>query len=161
MFQNKLSIYMVKRMSNSNIYISHTEQVDLLDNLSTSELKLYSYLKFSPLFNRTPADFKADVLAHALNMAPQTVRNNLTSLKRKGYARIEFFTDERKELVVKVVVGKDQVELYSLGLDVEITDSKQYNAMLQKFPITDPTLPLDVRKELVQQANEYILANSK
>ena len=155
MFKQVISIYMIKRLSSTNIYITHAEHVDLLDNLTAGELKLYSYLKFSPLCNRPPELFKADALACALNVNVQTIRNNLSSLRKKGYALIEFFKDERKALGVKVVVGKDQVELYNLGLDVQISDAQTYQKVLDRFPITDPTKTLDERRLLIEQANEY------
>ena len=146
---------MIKRVAPSNIYIAHSEQLDLLDNLSMGELKVYSYLKFAPLRNQQPESFKADALATALSMAPKSVRNNLTNLRKKGYAVVEFFKDERKDLVVKVVVGKDQVELYNLGLNVQINDAQTYTKLLEKFPLTDVSIPLEERKALIDDANAY------
>ena len=57
--------------------------------------------------------------------------------------------------MLRVVVGKDQVELYRLGLMYEISDSSQYKTLVKKFDFTNPTLTEDERKERIQQANTY------
>ena len=156
MLKHILTIYMIKRMASSNIYISPKEGEDILDNLNTGEHKVYHYLRHSPLFNRTPEEFKPAAIAAYTNQALKTVQNQLTSLKKKGYAEIVWFRDERNNQGVKVIVGKDQMLLYKLGLDVQITDGKQYNQILEKFDILNPTLSDTDRQELVKQANEYV-----
>ena len=156
MLRNTLSIYMVKRRAMSNIYLEENEISDLLTNLKPTEIRVYTHLKFSPKYNLAPEAFKPDALANRLGMPTKTIRNALSALKTKQYAMLEFFRDNRKNLGVKVIVGKDQVELYNLGLDVEISDAKTYREVLRMFPINDHNLPLSERKNMVEAANDYI-----
>lgn len=157
MLKNVLILYMVKRAANVNIYLSYDELVDIQENLSSGEQRLYTYLRYTPLKQLSPEDFKADALATAINAASKTVQNMLSALKRKGYAQIVFFTDERGNQGVKVVVGKEQMQLYNLGLDVCITDAAAYQQILKRYPLDNDTVPLEQRKQMIKEANEYAL----
>ena len=157
MLKNVLILFMVKRAANVNIYLSYEELVDIQENLSTGEQRLYTYLRYAPLKQLTPEDFKSEALAAATKVASKTVQNTLSALKRKGYAQIVFFLDERGNQGVKVIVGKEQVQLYTLGLDVCITDAATYQQILKRFPLDNDTVPLEQRKQMVKEANEYAL----
>ena len=82
--------------------------------------------------------------------------NIKTSLKQKGYLVITFCNDAEGDLLAHAYVGKDQVALYTAGLKVEISNAKKYNELLRKFPqILDTSVPLEQRKEMAKQANEF------
>ena len=87
MLKPTLTIYKIKRKASSNIYISPKEGEDILDNLNTGEHKVYHYLRHSPLFNRTPEEFKPEAIAAYTNQDLKTIQNQLTSLKKRGNDR--------------------------------------------------------------------------
>ena len=155
MLKNNLTLIAVKRMPSSQYYPGLKEELDLLDSLSTSEYKVYLFLNYSPIRNLAPEDYSAEAISTELGLAVKTVQNALSALKKKGYANLVWFKDERGSQGVKVIVGKEQMQLYALGLDVCIKDAKLYNELLSKFPVNDPSLDIEKRKALVKEANEY------
>lgn len=159
MLLNKQVIYHIKRYNMTNVYISAYEQMDIYDNLNTTEGRLYTLLKSSVLSNCTPEYFTSANLAKELNVSVSTLDNTKSSLKKKGYALIIKFKDESLRNMVRVVVGKEQVTLYNLGVMVEITNAKAYNKLLKKFPITDSNLNDADREILVEQLNKHYLEN--
>ena len=159
MLRHTQVIYHIKRYAMTNVYISASENMDLLDNLTNTENKLYTLLKSSVLRNPTADFFSTVSLANEIGVSANTLKNAKSALKKKGYALIIKFKDENQSTVVRVVVGKDQVELYNLGVMVEITNTKAYNEMLKQFPITDAKLSDDQRSEMVKKLNEHYLEN--
>lgn len=156
MLQNKQTTYYIRRCKMNNIYINHTELSDLVDNLSPREVKFYSQIKYNALSKPPASYYLTPELAATFKMTTKAMSDMKSKLKKKGYLIIITGKDERGNPTAKVIVGKDQVELYNLGLDVEITDSKTYKEMLKHFPITDQSLDLEKRKELVELANEWL-----
>jgi DNA-binding MarR family transcriptional regulator len=139
----------------TNVYISASEQMDVYNNLTVTEGKLYTLLKSSPMLNPDTEYFTSKNLAKVLEISISTLDNAKSALKKKGYALVIRFKDENQKNIVRVVVGKDQVELYNLGILCEITSARAYNKLLKKFPVTNPTLTEDQRNQLVNDLNEY------
>lgn len=160
MLRHTQVIYHVKRYAMTNVYISASEQMDIYDNLTATEGKLYTLLKSAVLRNPTPEFFSTKSLAKELGVGTSTLDNAKSALKKKGYALVIKFKDENQRTVVRVVVGKDQVVLYNLGVMVEITNTKAYNKLLKQFPVTNPTLTDAEREQLVAQLNQHYLENS-
>lgn len=141
----------------SNVYISAEESIDLIDTLTPAEHKLYVVLKNSVMKNPIPDYFSTDNLAKVIGVSNSTLVKLRSNLKTKGYARIIKFKDESGDAMIRVIVGKDQIQLYSLGLKVEITDAKFYNEICRKYDLLNPTLSDDQRRELVDKINaEYL-----
>jgi hypothetical protein len=159
MLQNKQVVFHAKRKAMRNIYVDGKELDDLLNNCTTGEMRLYSLLVNSVLINPSPEYFETKNLAKALDVSEGTIKNARSGLTKKGYIIINKFKDENGEPMVRVVIGKDQVELYNLGLKVEIKDSRAYKKLCKEFPITDPNLSIDERKKLVEQANRAYQTN--
>ena len=108
------------------------------------------------LTNAEAKDLKNPQLAQALGVSEKVVSNIKTSLKQKGYLVITFCNDAEGDLLAHAYIGKDQVALYTAGLKVEISNAKKYNELLRKFPqILDTSVPLEQRKEMAKQANEF------
>lgn len=140
------------------MYITTTEMMDLLNNLTPNEIKMYTLLKHSVLDKRiTPVYFEDLRIAEKLKVTESTVKKMRSVLKTKGYALIVKFKDEDGDPMVRIVVGKDQVELYNLGVKAEITNAKAYNKLLQMFPVTNPTLTKEQREKMVEDLNQYYL----
>ena len=144
----------------TNVYISASESMDLLDHLTNTENKLYTLLKSSVLRHCTPDYFSSCNLAKELNIGVSTLDNAKSALKKKGYALVIKFKDENQRDMVRVVVGKDQVTLYNLGVMVEITNAKAYNKLLKQYPITDPKLSEPERTQMVEALNKYYSEHS-
>jgi len=157
MLKNRQVIFHIKRYAMTNVYISTSEMDDLIDNLNPTEMKLYNLLKGSALINPSVNYFDSDNLAMLLKTTTNTINKSKSILKQKGYALIVRFRDESKEPMVRVIVGKDQVYLYNLGLKYEITNSKAFNRLLNKFPIMDNSLTVAQREEAVKEFNKYYL----
>ena len=156
LLRNKSVIFFIKRLAMSDIYISFNELNALLSDLSPQEIKFYSLVKQMALTNAEASDLKNSQLAKELGISEQVVSNIKTSLKQKGYLIINFSKDAEGDLLAQVYVGKDQVALYNAGLKVEISNSKKYNELLRKFPqLLDTSIPLEQRKEMAKQANDF------
>ena len=156
LLRNKSIIFFIKRLAMSDIYISFNELNALLSDLSPQEIKFYSLVKQMALTNAEATDLKNPQLARALGITEGGISNIKTSLKQKGYLVITFCTDSEGDLLAQVYIGKDQVALYNAGLKVEISNAKKYNELLRKFPqILDTSVPLEQRKEMAKQANEF------
>ena len=156
LLRNKSIIFFIKRLAMSDIYISFNELNALLSDLSPQEIKFYSLVKQMALTNAEATDLKNPQLARALVITEGGISNIKTSLKQKGYLVITFCTDSEGDLLAQVYIGKDQVALYNAGLKVEISNAKKYNELLRKFPqILDTSVPLEQRKEMAKQANEF------
>ena len=144
----------------SNVYISAEESIDLIDNLTPAEHKLYVVLKNSVLKNPLPEYFNTENLAKMIGVGKPTLVKLQSTLRTKGYARIVKFKDETGDAMIRVIVGKDQIQLYSLGLKVEITDAKFYNEICRKYDLLNPTLSDIQRRELVDKINSEYLDQS-
>jgi len=162
MLKNKQVIYHIKRGNMRNIYITTSELLDLLGNLTPNEVNLYTVLKHSLLINPQVDYFSDDNLAKEINVTPSSIKKMKSVLKTKGYALISKFKDENQNPMVRVVVGKEQIALYNAGLMVEITDASAYNQMIKKYDLLNPSLTEEQRKELVAKINkEYSESESK
>ncbi len=161
MLKNKQVIFHIKRYAMSNVYISTAEAMDLLTNLTPTEHALYITIKGSVLLDVGPDWFKNKALATTMSVAESTIKNARSSLKKKGYMVIKSFLDEDSTAMVRVVLGKDQVTLYNLGLKVEISDARAYKELTEKFDILNPTLSKEQREEHVRAANEHYLKSIK
>lgn len=144
----------------TNIYISTGELKAMLDELTPAEMGLYNLVKGSVMSNEAPIFYESKSLAISLGIKTTSVANLRSSLRTKGWLLITKFKDERGEPMVRVVIGKDQVTLYNLGLNVEITDAKAYKNLVKMFPFDDPETTLEERKALVAQANQYYKENN-
>ena len=157
MLKHRQIFFHIKRKAMSNVYITSNELIDLVNNLSGTELKLYSLLHNSAMLNPTVDYFEDINLAKELQVSDGTVRNAKSALKQKGYALIIKFKDEDNNPCLRVIVGKEQVNLYNLGIKCEITNSKAFNRLLSKFPIMDSSLTAAQREEAVKEFNKYYL----
>jgi len=157
MLKLKQIFFHIKRKSMTDVYISGWEMEDLIANLTTTELRLFTKLHNSVLINPSVDYYEETNLAKELNLAVSSIKNAKTALKQKGYAIIVKFKDEQGKPCLRVIVGKDQVTLYNLGINVEITDAKEFQKMLKKYPITDPSLTIEQREEMVKQINQEYL----
>lgn len=155
MLKTKRTTYFVKRFTMSNVYLSVAEAQDIRINLTTQEFMLYTYIKGKALCDLDPEELKTPNLAKALDINEKTLTNVKSSLKKKGYLVISHFRDADNLLRADVIIGKEEVALYNLGLKIEITDAKAYNQLLKKFPIDNPTLSKEERAEMVKQFNQY------
>jgi len=156
LLRSKSIIFFIKRLAMSNIHLTHQELCDIYDNLSPQEGKLYSLVKHMAMSNAEASDLKNPKLAKELGISERVVSNIKASLKQKGYLIINFSKDAEGDLLAQVYVGKDQVALYNAGLKVEISNSKKYNELLRKFPqLLDTSIPLEQRKEMAKQANDF------
>ena len=151
---------MCKYRPNRTIYIAKDEQLDIITSLTTAELRLYTILKFSLSENWTPEDYILTNIATREGIHPRTLQNTYYSLKKKGYVDINFFKDAQKETYVKVVIGRDMVQLHQLGLTVAMSSSKELTEALKLYPLNDPTLTKEERIERVKSINEYIESQS-
>lgn len=156
MLINKSTTFYVKRYAMSNVYLSIAESQDLISNLTTAEFMLYTTVKGMTLERPCAEALRTPELASRLGVTQKTLSNIKSSLKKKGYLIITFGKDGDGELTAQVFIGKDQVELYNLGLKYEITDASSYRKLVKMFPFTDSSLSLDERKQLITAANEYL-----
>lgn len=161
MLVDKKVIYQVKRKRGVHVYMSTYEVNEALEELTTAEFKLYNLLYGSVLKNVSPSFYKPKELAILLNVKPNTVSKLLTSLKQKRYVVIEWFKDNSGTQMVRVVLGKDQVDLKNMGIDVEITSAKHYAEMLKRFNLLEPNISQEEKEKRVQAANKYYLSLDK
>ena len=154
MLKNKQVVFHVKRYVMSNVYISADENIDLIDNLTPAEHKLYSIVKRSIMINPKPEYFDNGNLANEIGVNTNTLAKLRSNLKTKGYLLITKFKDEDGDPMVRVVVGKDQVALYNKGIKVEITNAKQYKEMINKYDLLNPSLSKDELADRIDQANK-------
>jgi len=155
MLKNKSITFFVKRYVATTVYLSVKETQDLITQLTASEAMLYTEIKGMVLESPDASQLKNAALAARLNTPERTIINAKASLKKKGYMVITFGTDGDGDTTAQVYLGKDQVELYNLGLKVEITDARAYKKLLKRFPIDNPTLSQEERIKLVKAFNEY------
>lgn len=142
-----------------NVYIDCDELDDLVDNCRPAEIKLYNLLVQSVLLNPSVDFYSTANLARSLEMSEGTLKKARASLMLKGYILLCKFRDETNEPMIRVIVGKEQVELYNLGLKVEIQDAKAYRKLVKEFDFIDPTLSLEERKDRVKKANTAYATN--
>ena len=145
----------------TNVYISTLELDELVRELTSVELRFYILIHNSILENPN-VDFFSDAnIATRLNIPIGTIRNAKTSLKTKGYLRLVRFRDETGIPCIRVIVGKEQVELYNLGIKGEVTNLKGFDKLKQQFGLSDPTLTQDQKLEAVKKFNEYYEDNKE
>lgn len=148
---------MVKYKAKRVIYISEQEQLDLIDALTPTEFKLYTTLIFSLSKNWSPADYQYDAIARRMRCSTKTIQNTYYSLRKKGYVELAFFKDEQKEQCVKVVIGKDMVELYKLGVSASITDSQHLQEAMAMYPLDRANMSQEEINEAVERINQHIM----
>jgi hypothetical protein len=145
----------------SNIYLSVAETQDIINNLTPTEAMLYTTVKGMALEKPDASALKNPELAARLNIPEKTLINVKSSLKKKGYLVISSYKDANGAFRADVYIGKDQVELYNLGLTFAISDAKIYKELTKKFRFLDQSLSLEERKAEVEKANEYCLSLQK
>jgi hypothetical protein len=155
MLKHKTIIFHLRRKSMSNVYISASEMDDLIQSLNSTELRLYSLVFNSILQNPTIEYFSDQSLAAALSQAVSSVKNAKSGLKQKGYLLLVKFKDERNFPCLRVIIGKDQVALYNMGITAEVTNPKAFNKLFSQFKLNDPTLSHDEKAQKVTEFNEY------
>ena len=145
----------------TNVYISTLELDKLVSELTSVELRLYILIHNSILENPN-VDFFSDAnIATRLNIPIGSIRNAKTSLKNKGHLLLIRFRDETGIPCIRVIVGKEQVELYNLGIKGEVTNLKGFDKLKQQFGLSDPTLTQDQKLEAVRKFNEYYENNKE
>lgn len=143
----------------NNVYLSMQEVEDLLKNLTATEARLYSRIYYSVLEN-PPVEFFSDAhLAALLKVSASSIQSAKTGLKQKGYMLLARFKDETGTPCIRVIIGKEQVELYNMGIKGEVTNLKAYNKHKDRFRLTDPTLTPDQQKDAVEAFNKYYKEN--
>lgn len=161
MLKNQQITFFVKRYSMSNVYISTQEAKDIYQNLSQPEYMVYVTVKGMVLGNHSPEDLSNKFLGKELGVSDKSIANAKSSLKKKGYLVIDNFKDANGSPRADVFIGKDQVELYNLGLKYSIADAKIYKELTKKFRFLDQSLSLEERKAEIDKANEYCLSLQK
>lgn len=159
MLKNKQVIFHIKRKAMRNVYIDCAELDDLVNNCRPAEIKLYNLLVQSVLLNPSVEYFSTSNLALSSGLSVDTIKKARANLINQGYILLCKFKDESNEPMIRVIVGKEQVELYNLGLKVEIQDAKAYKKLVQEFDFTNPALSTEVRKERVTQANHAYMSS--
>jgi hypothetical protein len=139
----------------SNVYISRQEFDELLQTLTTTEARLYNLIHSSILENPDVEYFSDSNLSAVLNVPPGTIANAKSALKQKGYMLLVRFKDDRGTPCIRVIVGKEQVELYNMGITAEITNIKAYNKLKQQFRLLDPTLSAEEKTKAIEAFNAY------
>lgn len=139
----------------SNAYISTKEFDELLQNLTPVEARLYNCVYGSILVNPDVEYFSDSNLSAILNIPTGSIANAKSGLKQKGYMLLSRFKDERGTPCIRVIIGKEQVELYNLGITAEITNLKAYNQLKGKFRLLDPSLTAAEQAKAVADFNEY------
>lgn len=159
MVKNKVVIYHLRRKTMSNAYISTKEFDELMQNLTPVEARLYNCVYGSILVNPGVEYFSDSSLSAVLNVPAGSIANAKTGLKQKGYLLLARFKDDRGTPCIRVIIGKEQVELYNMGITGEITNLKAYSKYKDQFRLTDPTLTPDQQKDAVEAFNEYYNEN--
>lgn len=155
MLKQRTIIYHLRRHTMSNVYISRQELESLIQNLTTTELRLYNLIHNSILENPSIDYFSDANLASILGVSTSSISNAKSGLKQKEYMLLVRFKDETGVPCMRVVVGKEQVELYNMGIKSEITNLKAYNQLKNKFRLLDPSLTADEQAKAVVEFNEY------
>ena len=145
----------------SNVYISNLELDELVRELTTVELRLYILIHNSILENPNVDFFSDSNISARLNIPIGSIRNAKTALKNKGYMLLVKFKDETGTPCIRVIVGKEQVELYNLGIKGEVTNLKGFDKLKQQFGLSDPTLSQNQKLEAVRKFNEYYENNKE
>ena len=145
----------------SNVYISTLELDELVRELTSVELRLYILIHNSILENPNVDFFSDSNLSTRLSIPIGSIRNAKTALKKKGYMLLVKFRDETGIPCIRVIVGKEQVELYNLGIKGEVTNLKGFESLKQQFGLSDPTLSQDQKLESVRKFNEYYENNKE
>lgn len=161
MLKSKQVVWHVKRKTMRSVYIDPYELLELMDWLKFPEIRLYAHIVALAIKDTTPDDFSTKTLAKALNASESTIKNARAGLSKKGYLIIRKFKDESGDPMVRVVVGRDQVTLYNLGLKVEITDAKAYRELVKQFDFDNPKLTKEAREKAVKAANEHYMKSTK
>ena len=157
MLINRQIIFHIKRKTMRRIYLEPLELDELIQALTTSEFRLYAHIMGLALANPVISDFTTQEFAAALQLSVGVIKNARASLQRKGYLLIKKFRDEDGDPMVRVVLGKDQVGLYNLGLKVEILDGKAFKELVIRFDFMNSTLTSEQRSLAVEAANKYYL----
>jgi hypothetical protein len=89
------------------------ELLNMCNILTKTEYNLYLLLGSLCEQDKDIETYKDSSLAKELDLSLSSVANAKTGLKQKGYALILWFKDEKNKPVLRVVLGKDQVELYN------------------------------------------------
>lgn len=139
----------------SNVYISATELDDLIQNLNVPEMRLYSAVVNSCLQNPSVDFYSNESLAALLSTSVGSIKNAKTGLKQKGYLLLIPFKDERTFPCMRVIIGKEQVALYNMGITAEITNPKAFDKLLAQFRLNDPSLSHEEKTQKVNEFNEY------
>ena len=142
-----------------NVYLSEKELDELAQCLTPMEFRLYINIYYSIMKNPEVEYFSDANLANLLKAPVSSVANSKTGLKQKGYLLLARFKDDRGTPCIRVIVGKEQVELYNMGITAEITNLKAYNKLKDQFKLLDPTLTPDQQKDAVEAFNEYYKEN--
>lgn len=154
MLNNKSITFYIKRLAMNNVYCSNAEIRTMVTELTPTEINLYTTLKDMALGKSGASELKNDMLAKRLEVSVKVLANTKSSLKKKGYAVINFSKDSDGDLLAQVYLGKDQVALYNLGVKVEIGDAKKYNELKHLLKLDDPKVTPEMRQILVDQFNE-------
>ena len=161
MIKFKSVIYHLRKKTMSNVYISNLELDELVRELTTVELRLYILIHNSILENPNVDFFSDSNISARLNIPIGSIRNAKTALKNKGYMLLVKFKDETGTPCIRVIVGKEQVELYNLGIKGEVTNLKGFDKLKQQFGLSDPTLSQNQKLEAVRKFNEYYENNKE
>ena len=159
MFIFHRTAFFTRKNTMSQNYISTKEALDIRDNLNQQEFILYATIKGMIGTDPLAEELKNPALAKRMNLSEKSIANAKSGLKRKGYLLITFSRDADGYLRADVILGKEMMTLYNLGLKVAFTSAKHYNKVMAKFPVDNPTLPDAERMQIAEEANKYILAH--
>ena len=149
----------LKHIKSSHIYPSSELMIELLDNLSPTEVKLYLYYGYAPLTNPDKNYFSNETISNNLKIPIGTVKNAKHALKRKDYLRLSTYANNNGQKILKIILGRENTILHDLGFEARVVKPALRNRLLHKFNFEDPNIGLTERKELLSQANQYIKNN--
>ena len=109
------------------------------DELSTMERKVYLHLIEGANHHSEDEQFTTEHIADWVGVAPGTIENAKTGLRKKGFA---VFTPDR------IVLGKPMVKLYNQGVRCGLIEQRTFNALATDLATVLPLTTIDIHHVL-------------
>jgi len=154
MLTSQTVTFYIRRYGMSNVYIPAHETLELIQALTQREHILYVTISGMVLGNTDPKDLKNAALAETTGFDLKTVAKLKSSLKSKGYLVIVFSKNSDNKPLAEVHIGKDQVDLYNVGLRIAIS-AKGYKNMLKRYPdLLNKDMSEGAQERLIEDINK-------
>ena len=160
--ENLTSVFYMRTNKMCNRYLTSNEIREMVRELSPSEIDLYIAVRDLSYVKPEAYKLKNKYLAELIGTTEKLLSKQKSSLRKKGYMLIEHYKDPRGDAMVNVVLGKEQVMLYELGLKVRIVDYKAFKKLNAVYGLFDENITLEERKERLKamlednEANRFI-----